>query len=330
MATQVGYNLQREDFEIKSIEDIDKLLNDCNIIPAYQQHLVELIHCIGIFETLETDRSPKEIFYDFAAGKRTEINPKRLLDHLKDVKEEINKGIEIYTMLVGQREEVRKYLKNLNATKFKLDITEENTPRTSLVKEVAIPAIVLGSAAVISVVGGGAFLAHHGVITVSSGTLTGVTATAEVETRVGVAVAAVILIIYKIAKYKGKERGLKYQQVKELYDALNDGKFLSTIRAEHETFEKIFDAINKQLHSDEAYMQMTVGVYLEARENSLRELLRAFKKFSSQICISNDSENRIFSICLLYSLGDQLPICILVYFTRTIVVVPTLYFCTSV
>ena len=59
-------------------------------------------------------------------------------------------------------------------------------------------------------------------------------------------------------------------------------------------------------------------------------ILRAFKKFSSQICISNDSENRIFSICLLYSLGDLLPICILVYFTRTIVVVPTLYFCTSV
>ena len=55
-------------------------------------------------------------------------------------------------------------------------------------------------------------------------------------------------------------------------------------------------------------------------------LLRAFKKFSSHICISNDSENRIFSICPLYSLGDQLPIYILVNFKRTIIVVPTLDF----
>ena len=55
-------------------------------------------------------------------------------------------------------------------------------------------------------------------------------------------------------------------------------------------------------------------------------ILRAFKKFSSHICISNDSENRIFPICPLYSLGDQLPIYILVYFKRTIIVVPTLDF----
>ena len=51
---------------------------------------------------------------------------------------------------------------------------------------------------------------------------------------------------------------------------------------------------------------------------------RAFQKFSSQICISNESENRIFSICPLYSLRDQLPICILVYFN------PILDFCASV
>ena len=59
-------------------------------------------------------------------------------------------------------------------------------------------------------------------------------------------------------------------------------------------------------------------------------VLRAFKKFSSHICISNDSENRIFPICPLYSLGDQLPIYILGYIKRTIIVVPTLDFCTSV
>ena len=51
---------------------------------------------------------------------------------------------------------------------------------------------------------------------------------------------------------------------------------------------------------------------------------------SFQICILNDSENMIFSICPLYSLGNQLPIYILVYFKRTIIVVPTLDFCTSV
>ena len=57
---------------------------------------------------------------------------------------------------------------------------------------------------------------------------------------------------------------------------------------------------------------------------------RAFQKFSSQICISNESENRIFSICPLYSLGDQFPIYILVYFKRTIIVVPILDFYASV
>ena len=57
---------------------------------------------------------------------------------------------------------------------------------------------------------------------------------------------------------------------------------------------------------------------------------RAFQKFSSQICISNESENRIFSICPLYSLRDQLPICIFVYFKRTIIVVPILDFYASV
>ena len=60
------------------------------------------------------------------------------------------------------------------------------------------------------------------------------------------------------------------------------------------------------------------------------KLHRVFQKFSSQICISNKSENGIFSICPLYSLRDQLPIYILVYFKKTIIVVLILDFCASV
>ena len=305
------YNFRRENFEMNSIKDIDRVLNENNIIPTYREHLLQLNTCIDMFKQIETDRSLKEIFCDYAAGKRTEINHKRLLDHLENVKNELLEGIEMYMMLLGQREEVRKYLRNLKVTKFKLEKNETNVPKTSPVKKVAVPAITVGSFAIVGAVGGGTcgvILVHYGLLAVSLGTLTGITAgttaaTGGIGAAVGLVVlgvvGAAILIIYKIAKYKGKLRGLKYQQVKELYDALNDENVLSTIKTNHQELKCIFNAINKQIHTDEAYMEIALGVYLETRETSLSKLAQNNPEMSAEKR-SEISEGNATTACETY------------------------------
>ena len=224
MVTQVGYTLQCENFEINSIEDMDKLLSE-NIIPAYEEKLLQLNICIDMFKQIETNRTLSEIFCDFAAGKRKRINPKRLLNHLEDVENELSEGMEMSMMLLGQGEEMRKYLKNTKVTKFKLDKTETNVSKTSPVKEVAIPAIAVIGSSVIGAAGGGVAGAVVGVagavilkliITKAAVTLVTIAGAAATGGLIGAGVglvalggiAAVFCIIYKIAQCKGKERGV--------------------------------------------------------------------------------------------------------------------------
>ena len=285
MATRDGYDLSvPENIEIKSVDDIEKMLVDNNIIPTYEGHLEHVNTCINLFTEMENNRTCKDIFCDFAAGERSKINCGKLLHHLKKVKKELMTGMTLYRRLCQQKEQVKNLFETLNIKKFKLDKKDVEVRAMSPVKELAKFGITVGVAGALGATGAGVcagLLVHYGILAVTLGGLTStmaVTAAATGGIGAGLGLsalggaAAAVFIIYKIAQYKGKERGLKYQQVKELYDRLEEQSFFNEVQTNNLNIRTIFDAIDSQLHAPETNLLRASNVYSKAKEKALKEL----------------------------------------------------------
>lgn len=279
MATQVKYELgERKDFAITSIEDIEKVLKGNNIISTYHEHLKQVNICILMFEELEAGRSCGEMFSDWADGRRSKVIDKDLVDRLRELKEEILTGISYYTRLLAQTDHLKEVLKYVPISRTKLYVKHEKVPEVSSMAKIGTVALYAGA----GVVGGGilfggtvvidTILAEYGTLLVSIKAFTLVSASTVMSAAgAGAATGAVIMIIYAIAKNQGKKRGLKYQQIIDLKDAL-EAKYLGNIRSNHELLEKIYDTIDKKFKSDEFKNLVAEHVYSNEKQKSFKEL----------------------------------------------------------
>ena len=103
----------------------------------------------------------------------------------------------------------------------------------------------------------------------------------------GLAVVAGIIscVAYSYAHHKGKERGLKYKELKFLCDSLNDNKLLAAFQAHHTIISKISSGIDNTLKDCKTHFQQiiqdTQENFKQAREiydKTLRENLQMLKE----------------------------------------------------
>ena len=89
---------------------------------------------------------------------------------------------------------------------------------------------------------------------------------------VGAAACTVMVLIYAIAKNQGEKRGLEYQQIIDLNEALNTKYLVSSIQANHEILKRVYEAINKEFGSKETKTEAAKYIYLKNKKNTFKEL----------------------------------------------------------
>ena len=82
-----------------SFEKFAEEVGKGDLVSAYTNVLKDLNYCINLFEDLEIGRTEKEIWFDYYAGERDQINLEDLPENLEVLKKEIELGLQLYMKL---------------------------------------------------------------------------------------------------------------------------------------------------------------------------------------------------------------------------------------
>ena len=280
MASREGSASLQSELSITSFEDIERVLSENNIIQQYREHLKQVNDCILTFEELETNRSYWEMLSDWANEERHKIIRGNLMKNLKELKEELLAGITMYTKLLAQKEKYKKCFQNTKMMNFENIVVEKGMSNNIVIND-ATNQIPLGngfevSRTKINVIVGG-------VITTAVGLLLFQTTNNWGIAGVGILCMIGLVLIYKFAKYKGKERSLKYQDVEKSQDNLN-GRLLDEIRVKNDQLKKMYQAIDKALHKRDVIVYLANSCYSESKEKALKEITDDEPDITAELC----------------------------------------------
>ena len=263
----------QEEFKITSVEDIEEVFTQNNIIPHYREHLKHVNTCLLMFEELENNRTWGEWFTDWNYGARNEINGPRLIDNLKKLKKELLEGLTQYTKLLSQKEKLKNYIREFIVSKSDLDITYEKFELDTYFKW-GVDSVEYASTVLRELVNKITIQCRELTDTVNelSKFVIG-TDVAVIGAGVGVgAVAGGLLYgIHLVAKSYGEKRGVKYQRVKAISDAL-DTDFLSKIKTYHEDLNTIFINMENIRKNEEPMILQAYKLYTKSKDESFKEL----------------------------------------------------------
>ena len=284
---------------IEYFKETEKQLKNNNIVPIYKEHLKQLDICVEIFSNLEENRSFCNLICDWADGERNKINVLRMLRHLCKLKRELINGIQKYENLLELTEDMKNIVSYIDNSNSKRIIHKrKKVDEISFKNHLGRGAMCAGGGALVGgIVGAGigysglstGLLVKCGLLKASATTLQVTAVTAGIGAIALGATALVIYSIYSIAKSYGKERGLKYHQVRAFSEALNVD-YLSSIRADHETMGSMFQGMVDVFVSKDMKLALARSIYEESKQASFQELERegeidsAMYKMMSEKC----------------------------------------------
>ena len=270
----------QSDLSITSFEDVERILLENNIVQQYHGHLKQVNIRILMFEELETNRSYWEMFSDWANGGRDKITRRNLVKYLKELKEELLAGISIYTKLLAQKEELEKHFQNMKMMNFENIVVEKGMPNNFVIND-ATNQILLGNGFEVSRTKINVIVRR--VITMAVGLLLIQTTNNWGIAGIGILCMIGLVLIYKFAKYKGKERFLKYQDVEKSQDNLN-GRLLDEIRVKNDHLKKMYQAIDKRLHKKDVILYLANSFYSESKDEALKEITDDEPDITAELC----------------------------------------------
>ena len=82
-------------------------IGEGRIVPAYRKLLTDINYCINLFEHIETGRTYTEMFFDWFAGERGQIDIKRFPIVLNNLKQEVELGMKLYIDLTFKMKDLK-------------------------------------------------------------------------------------------------------------------------------------------------------------------------------------------------------------------------------
>ena len=279
-----------------------------NALSGYTELLGDIKYCILFMDEIESERGFRNWICDWVVGERSSLNIVRMRKNLEKLESEIEKGLKISTKLISliQKSEIIAQTIQLGSQKLnsaEMDTSLVKKPSNNFVeadngfynrmstavdklqntgefkqKEIKMDALLEGtlkSTAVGAGVGAGAVVTTKiatGVIALKLAPLvpfltlgTMILATGGVA----VAVGAIGSLAYCYGHPEGEKRGVKYQELKFLYDALNDPKLISRFESHHIALTELTKGFEE-----------IITVY-EGEVTSIRSLIHEKKDVSS-------------------------------------------------
>lgn len=270
----VDYKLSElGDLKITCFENIGRELGENNIIPTYKTHLEKVNTCIKMLDDLENNRFLNR-FTDWVHGERSKINVPRLRMHLNKLRTELEIGIKYYERLLKMYKKMLKYERLLTFSRYKLSDKSTKVPEISLMNHVGRGAGCAGIGAVAGGIAGasiGATLAYTGMLNVSASSLAIVGASTGVGILAVGAAGGAMYLIYAVANSYGRKRGVKYHEIRSLYETL-DTNYLGSIKTDHEDLQTIYDFMDERMKKVEATLDLAKTKYLEEKQKSFQAL----------------------------------------------------------
>ena len=262
-------------------------------LTGYRNLLADVKYCINLMDELESERNYKKLIPDWAVGEMSSINVSRTKNNLKKLHNEIEKGLrqftKLFSLMTGAKmielsfqttikefeisgfdtsalmemsnnasSSIEKFSNRITAAVNNLANTgvfvekEIKTDKYSLVKSGAQGAAIGGV--------GGTALGIAGAVALGT---VGVVATGGTILVAGVVLAAVTgaisSVAYLYAHPKGKERGIKYQELKFLSDSLNNVTLLSEFEAQNIFLTQVTKGLKENIS---LYKQLTLNTSL--------------------------------------------------------------------
>ena len=277
-----------------------------NTLSGYTELLGDIKCCILLMEDIEYERGFKNRICDWAVGERSSLNIDRMRGNLQKLESEIEKGLKISTNLICliQKSEIIAQTIQLGSQKLnsaEMDTSLLKKPSNNFVEpdkdfynlmstvvdnfqntgefkqtEIKMDALLetAGESTAIGVtVGAGAVLTTK---FLKFAPLVPFLTFGRMKLATGgiaVAVGAIGSLAYYYGHSKGKERGVKYQELKFLYDALNDPKLISQFESHHIALTELIKGFEEN-----------ITVY-EGEVTSIRSLINAKTDESSDTLI---------------------------------------------
>ena len=325
---------------------MDERIDDSTKASDYfRKFLIDTTECIIIFESLEHERTLTECASDWVAGERNSINKARMTHDLKSLESSVKGVIKAYDKLFKALDRV----KSLNKRSEQLslltsDIADPGLDDTSQLKTLKrldskflenkkLPAEKLKCTAVKvggSLAGGGGATALVagvvGVATKVSVVKGCIVVPLVVKVATGTAgivlsVGSGLVIVGGVAAIAGavgavayiflhsKDRGLRYQKLKRLYDAINDPQAIAQFQTLKEEIETNTQRINSQADDHKKSMDEALKIKKEDQAQALQvKRLQIETNLQVEKEKSAQKKENVFEAMELYrsSLKDEL------------------------
>ena len=257
------------------------------ILPAYRQLLIEINYCVNLFDDLENGRTRWDKIKDWTVGERDSINLVNTRRNLEKLKEEIERGIGCYIHLSIKMKGVKlieqSYLQRIEEMQQSgydqslfVELQNEFTKKiqsnfvelskaVSVIKATGVfepRKIHYGTGVLVGSVGA---IATAGAVALGTGGIGLATAATG-----GFAFVALLIstIAYSYAHNKAKCRALKYQELKQLSDALHDHAMLSLFQAHHLNIGNILCVMDNTLDIWDKHLELASESSQKTIENS--------------------------------------------------------------
>ena len=277
-----------------------------NALSGYTELLGDIKYCILFMDEIESERGFRNWICDWVVGERSSLNIVRMRKNLEKLESEIEKGLKISTKLISliQKSEIIAQTIQLGSQKLnsaEMDTSLVKKPSNNFVeadngfynrmstavdklqntgefkqKEIKMDALLvtaLKSTAVGATAGAGAVVTTKiatGAFALKFASLVPyLTPMALATGGVAVALGTIGYLAYYYVHSKGKERGVNYQKLKFLYDALNDPKLISQFESHHIALTELIKGFEEN-----------ITVY-EGEVTSIRSLIHEKKDVSS-------------------------------------------------
>ena len=203
-----------------SFEKFAEEVGKGDLISAYTNVLKDVNYCINLFEDLEIGRTQKEIWFDYYAGERDQVNLEDLPENLEVLKKEIELGLQLYMKLSCK-------MKILNTNQSSQDFKQQSiihsdkiTPRWGIQQELRSQFEDLLS------------------------TIADIKTPEKVQSKAGI---FGFTILEYIPSYR--DRKIHYNGAKILYQTLNQKNVLSVLKENHTSIRELIECIDDAIRN---------------------------------------------------------------------------------